>query len=196
MDLGINNIAADSAGESYAGGHLRGLRHRYGRVRSRLQSKGTKSAKRLAKKRRRRENRMARDTNHRISKRIVEKAKRTKSGIALEDLQGIRGRVRARRSQRSTLHSWSFGQLRSFIEYKARLAGVQVVFVDPRNTSRTCPKCGHCDKRSRPNRDTFCCTACGFAGPADSIAAENIRRAHVMVPHAAEINSQAASPLL
>ena len=179
VDLGIKNIAADSAGETYSGGHLRGLRHRYGRVRSRLQSKGTKSAKRLAKKRRRREHRMARDTNHRISKRIVEKAKRTKSGIALEDLQGIRGRVRARRSQRSTLHSWSFGQLRSFIEYKARLAGVPVVFVDPRNTSRTCPKCGHCDKRSRPNRDTFCCTACGFAGPADSIAAENIRSAHV-----------------
>jgi putative transposase len=186
VDLGVKNIAADSEGEIYTGGHLRGLRHRYQRVRSRLQSKGTKSSRRLARKRRRREHRMARDANHHISKRIVEKAQRTKSGIALEDLKGIRGRVRARRSQRSALHSWSFHQLREFICYRARLAGVPVAFVDPRNTSRTCPGCGHCDKRNRPNRDAFRCTACGFAGPADSIAATNIgRRAHVMVPNAA-----------
>ena len=197
VDLGVKNIAADSAGETYSGGELRGLRYRYRRVRSRLQHKGTKSAKRLAKKRRRKERRMARDANHRISKSIVEKAKRTKSGIALEELKGIRGRVRARRSQRSTLHSWSFHQLRQFIEYKARLAGVPVVYVDPRNTSRTCPGCGCVDERNRPNRDTFRCTACGLAGPADSVAAGNIaRRAHVMVPHAAESTAQAASPLL
>jgi putative transposase len=186
VDLGVKNIAADSEGETHSGGHLRGLRHRYQRVRSRLQSKGTKSARRLARKRRRKEHRMARDANHRISKRIVEKAQRTKSGIALENLGGIRGRVRARRSQRSTLHSWSFRQLGEFICYKAALVGVPVVFVDPRNTSRACPGCGYCDKRNRPNRDTFRCTACGFAGPADSIAAANIgRRAHVMVPNAA-----------
>jgi IS605 OrfB family transposase len=140
---------------------------------------------------------MARDTNHRISKRIVEKAQRTKSGIALEELRGIRGRVRARRSQRSTLHSWSFHQLRQFVVYKAALAGVPMVFVDPRNTSRTCPKCGCVDKRNRPNRDRFRCVSCSFAGEADSIAATNIcSRAHVMVPHAAGSTAQAASPLL
>ncbi len=56
---------------------------------------------------------------------------------------GICERLRVRRHQRRTLHSWSFGQLRAFIEYKARLAGVPAVFADPRNASRTCPKCGH-----------------------------------------------------
>jgi putative transposase len=74
VDLGIKNVAADSDGETYSGGELRGLRHRYQRIRSRLQQKGTKSAKRLLKKRRRKEHRMARDTNHRIGKCIVRKA--------------------------------------------------------------------------------------------------------------------------
>lgn len=185
IDLGVKNIAADSE-ETYSGGELRGLRHRYQRVRSRLQSKGTKSAKRRLKKRRQKERRMARDTNHRISKRIVQKAQRTGKGIALEDLKGIRSRIRARRPQRRTLHSWSFFQLRSFVEYKAKLAGVPVVFVDPRNTSRTCPECGCVDKRNRPNRNAFCCTACGFAGPADNIAAVNIGRVAVMLPNVSD----------
>lgn len=186
VDLGVKNIAADSAGETYSGGELRGLRHRYQRVRSRLQSKGTKPAKRLLKKRRRKEHRMSRDTNHKISKRIVEKAQRTKSGIALENLKGIRGRVRARRPQRSALHSWSFHQLRAFIEYKSRLAGVAVVYVDPAYTSQTCPECGHVSKKNRPTRDRFCCESCSFAGDSDSVAAENIRRVAVMLPNGSE----------
>lgn len=187
VDLGVKNIAADSAGETHSGGELRGLRHRYQRVRSRLQSKSAKkSAKRLLKKRRRKEHRMARDTNHCISKRIVGKAQRTNSGIALENLTGIRGRIRARRSQRRTLHSWSFYQLRSFIEYKARLAGVPMVYVDPSYTSQTCPECGHVSRKNRPTRDRFCCESCSFAGDSDSVAAENIRRVAVMLPNGSE----------
>lgn len=186
VDLGVANVATDSNGETHSGSHLKGLRHRYHRVRSRLQSKGTKSAKRRAKKRHQKERRMARDTNHRISKRIVSKAQRTKAGIALEDLSGIRGRVRVRRRQRRMVHSWSFDQLRRFVVYKAALAGVPVVFVDPRNTSRECPDWGHTDKRNRPNRDTFRCESCGFSGAADHIAAVNIgSRAAVNPPNAA-----------
>jgi putative transposase len=196
VDLGVQNIAADSAGETYSGGHLRGLRHRYQRVRSRLQKQGTKSAKRLLKKRRRKEHRMARDVNHRIAKSIVRKAQRTKSGIALEDLRGIRGRVRARKSQRRTLHSWSFHQLGSFIEYKARLAGVPLVYVDPAYTSQTCPECGHVCRKNRPTRDRFCCESCSFAGEADSVAATNIRsRALVMLPNVSDTDSTTHVPL-
>lgn len=50
-----------------------------------------------------------------------------------------------------------------------------MVLVDPRNTSRTCPVCGTIDKANRPARDKFCCVSCGHAGPADTIAALNIR---------------------
>jgi IS605 OrfB family transposase len=128
-------------------------------------------------------------TRQGVSKRIVETAERTKRGIALEDLQGIRTRVRARRQQRAVLHSWSFHQLRAFISYKAARAGVKVVAVDPRNTSRRCPACGHTDKANRPTQATFRCVSCGCAGHADTIAAENIRvlgRAAVMQPHVSE----------
>jgi len=185
VDLGAKNIAVTSDGDVMSGGRVRGLRHRHHRLRQRLQSKGTKSAKRLLKKRRRKEARFQRDVNHCISKRIVREAERSGRGIALEDLKGIRTRVSARKPQRRTLHSWAFAQLRSYIEYKARRDGVSVVVVDPRNTSRTCPVCEHCEKANRPNQSTFSCRSCGFSGFADQIAATNIRgRASVMVPHA------------
>lgn len=186
VDLGIINIAADSDGETYSGGHLNGLRKRYAKLRARLQAKGTKSAKRLLKKRRRKEQRFARNVNHVISKRLVAKAKGTGRGIALENLKGIRERITVRKAQRRVQHSWAFHQLRSFIGYKARLAGVPVILVDPKNTSRTCPECGTIDKANRPTRDHFCCVSCGFAGPADTIAAVNIRRRAVVIqPYAA-----------
>jgi putative transposase len=128
----------------------------------------------------------------------VAEAQRTKRAIALEDLKGIRDRVRARQPQRATLHSWSFHHLRSFVEYKARMAGVRVIAVDPRNTSRTCPACGHCEKANRPTQDTFLCRRVpaqrvdGLAGLADYIAALNLRdlgRAAVGQPDADAVGS-------
>ena len=186
IDLGVANIATDSDGTAHSGKALRAVRRRHLRLRQRLQAKRTKSAKRLLKKRRRRETRFARDINHCISKTLVGKAKDTGRGIALENLSGIRGRVSVRRQQRADLHSWAFHQLREFISYKAAMAGVPVRLVDPRNTSRGCSVCGHIDKRNRPTRDEFRCVSCGHAAPADTNAAINIgRRAAVMQPHAA-----------
>jgi IS605 OrfB family transposase len=175
VDLGVVNLAVDSDGKRYSGSHVNRLRARHRRLRARLSAKWTRSSRRLYRKRRRKERRFATQVNHRISKRIVAEAQRTKRAIALEELHGIRSRVRVRRSQRAALHSWSFYQLRSFIEYKAKLAGVRVVFVDPRNTSRTCPSCGHCAKENRVDQASFRCQSCGLAGLADWIAAWNIR---------------------
>jgi IS605 OrfB family transposase len=185
VDVGLKNIAYDSDGRRYAGSHALGLRHRHRRLRHRLQVKHTKSAKRLLQKRSRRERRFMTDVNHCVSKQLVTTAEDTCRGIALEDLTGIRRRVSVRRHQRVTLHTWAFGQLRAFIEYKAALRGLLVTLVDPRNTSRTCPRCGHRAKANRKTQAQFSCVRCGFAGPADHIAAENIRRAAVNQPHAA-----------
>jgi putative transposase len=176
VDLGIINIATDSDGEVYSAAQINGLRKRHAKLRAKLQQKGTKSAKRLLKKRRRKEQRFARDVNHVISKRIVEKAEGTGRAIGLEDLSGIRDRTTVRKSQRRQHHSWSFHDLRQKIEYKAALAGVPVVPVDPRNTSRTCPICGCVDECNRATQHTFSCIRCGFSGHADTIAAVNIGR--------------------
>ncbi|MGW3415574.1 zinc ribbon domain-containing protein, partial [Streptomyces sp. NPDC000888] len=113
--------------------------------------------------------------NHRISKEIVSVAQRTGRGIAVEQLDGIRDRVRLRRDQRGTLSSWPFHQLGQHLAYKARRAGVPFLAVDPAYTSQCCPRCGHTEKANRPDRDRFCCRRCGLAGPADHVAGVNVR---------------------
>jgi len=189
IDLGVTNIATDSDGTIYSGCTVKGVRYRHRRLRNKLQKKGTLSAKRRLRKLSGQEARFAKDVNHTISKRIVREAQRTKRGIALENLKNIRTRVRARKSQRTVLHSWSFFQLQACIAYKARLGGIPVLLVDPRNTSRTCPTCGHIDKANRKSQADFKCVSCGCAGHADTIAAGNIRvlgRAAVIQPHVSE----------
>jgi putative transposase len=93
----VANIAFDSDGNNYSGSHLNKARHRHHALRGKLQKKGTKSAKRLLKKRRRKEQRFATNVNHTISKSVVALAERTGRGLALEDLDGIRDRVRAKK---------------------------------------------------------------------------------------------------
>jgi len=199
IDLGVTNIATTSDGTIHGGGYLKNVRYRHRRLRAKLQRMGTKSAKRRLKALSGKEKHFAADTNHVISKGIVATAKGTGRGIALEDLTHIRSRVTAGKSRRATLHSWAFAQLRAHIEYKARLGGVPVLAVDPRNTSRTCPACGTIDKTNRKTQAQFLCVSCGLAGHADTIAAGNIasrgaavRRAALNQPDAGEMYHRAA----
>ena len=188
VDVGVVNIATTSDGDNFAGKALTAVRARANVLRKRLQKKGTKSAKRLLAKRRRKESRFASHVNHCISKQIVTAAERTERGIALENLEGIRARVRASRSQRRVLHSWAFADLQSKIAYKAQRAGVAVCFVDPRNTSRECRVCGHAEKANRRTRDQFACKACGHSADADANAACVIAgRAAVNRPYAGSV---------
>ena len=184
VDLGIVNLATDSMGETFSGEQVEANRKRHHALRQRLQKRATKSAKRRLKKLSGKEARFRKNTNHVISKRIVQKAKANGQGIAIEDLRHIRTRTEARlsTSQRAKHSSWSFGQLRFFLQYKATLAGVPVHTIDPRNTSRTCPACGHCAKENRKSQAAFCCVKCGLAMNADIVGALNISRAPVNVP--------------
>ncbi|MFJ9712594.1 RNA-guided endonuclease InsQ/TnpB family protein [Streptomyces sp. NPDC101234] len=175
IDLGIVNIATTSDGEIMAGRELNRIRVRERKLRTRLQQKNTPSAKRRLKRRRRKEARRAKDINHKIAKHVVAEAERTGRGIALEHLTGIRERVRLRKPQRATHSSWSFHQLGAFIAYKARRAGVPVVYVDPAYTSRTCAECGHIDRANRVSQAWFACRSCGFVDHADRNGSRNIR---------------------
>jgi putative transposase len=184
IDLGIVNLATDSEGESFSGEAVEKNRQRNQALRQRLQKRGTKSAKRHLKKLSGKEARFKKNTNHVISKRIVQKAKANGQGIAIEELRHIRQRTDSmvRRSQRSRHSSWAFGQLRFFLSYKAALAGVPLHTVDPAYTSKTCSACGHCEKANRKSQASFVCHQCGFACNADINAAINISRAAVMQP--------------
>jgi IS605 OrfB family transposase len=186
VDLGVAQIAADSDGNLYSGSEIKSVRHRQRRLRAKLQARRTRSAKRRLQKLSGKERRFAKHVNHVISKQIVAAAERTGRGIAVEELTGIRERIRATRRQRGVLHSWAFAQLRAFLEYKAKRAGVCLVAVNPRNSSRECSLCGHTDKGNRPNQSTFRCATCGFAAHADTNAARVIAgRATVSGPNVA-----------
>lgn len=119
IDMGVRNVAADSDGTLYTAGHIRGLRKRHRKLRRRLQAKGTNAAKRLLRKRRRKEARFQRHENHCISKKIVAAAKGTGRGVAVEELTGIRDRITVQKARRSELSAWAFHQLRSFLAYKS-----------------------------------------------------------------------------
>jgi putative transposase len=185
VDRGITNLATTSDLDNFQGRRLRRYRRWHARKRAELQARRTKSANRRLRKRARKEARHAMHINHRIAKDIVAVAERTGRGIALEDLQGIRDRVRLHRHQRASLSSWPFHRLEQHITYKARRAGVPVLLVDAHHTSQVCPRCKHTSRSNRPTRDWFCCRRCGLAGPADVVAAVNIRdrarRAWVLV---------------
>lgn len=175
VDFGIVNLAVDSQGNKYSGDGVEAKRRIYANRRRNLQRKGTRAAKRKLRSLKGRQSRYQKDVNHTISKRLVATAKRYDSDIALEDLKGIRERVKAQKAQRARLSNWSFSQLRQFVTYKARMAGIGVISVDPRDTSRRCSECGHCEKANRTERDTFSCRRCGHTAPADTNAARNIR---------------------
>jgi IS605 OrfB family transposase len=185
VDMGIMNLAVDSDGEVHNGEQVEKVRRRFAKTRRNLQRKGTNSSKRILQRIRRREARFRAHVNHVISKTLVASAKGTTRGIALEELKGIRLRVTVGRRDRAKHSGWAFFQLRAFIEYKAQREGIPVVAVDPRNTSRTCSECGHCEKANRKSQESFVCQHCGFSTLADFNAALNIRGLgeQVSLPH-------------
>lgn len=146
------------------------VHNKYKNMRKTLQKKGKYGKVKQIKDR---ESRIVRDINHKVSRKIVNTAKNTEKGIKLEDLTGIRNSKKNKKEFRYAKHSWSFYQLQMFIEYKAKLLGVEVAYVDPAYTSQSCSKCGHIGNR---NRKSFKCPECGHVDHADSNAGFNIAK--------------------
>lgn len=177
VDLGITEIASDSEGNQYSGEAVKTCRRRLREHRRSLQARQTNSAKKRLRAVARRQSRFVRDSNHVISKKIVQTALLSAKALCLEDLTGIRDRASALgREMRFLLGSWAFADLAAKIGYKAAEVGIPVVFCDPRNTSRTCSVCGHCDKANRRSQAHFKCLSCGFHANADFNASCNIAR--------------------
>jgi putative transposase len=175
VDLGIVQLATDSEGNQYSGESIKSCRSRRRSHRSGLQKTGTKRAKRTLKKTNRKAGRFSKWVNHNISKAIVQTAVLSRKAIALEDLTGIRERGSAfSREMRWQLGNWAFFELANFIVYKARRAGIGVVFVDARDTSKTCSCCGYCERANRKSQAQFLCVQCGFQANADFNASRNL----------------------
>jgi IS605 OrfB family transposase len=167
VDLGLANVAVLSGPgvvRFFDGKPLRFVRGRSFRYRKGLQEKRKTG---MVKRSKGKESRWATNENHRVSRAIVDIVARAGGVISVERLKGIRDRCKATAKTRRMLHSWPFAQLLDFIRYKARLAGVEVIEVDPRKTSQTCSRCGHCERGNRPRQAIFKCKACGYTIHAD-----------------------------
>ncbi|WP_371503047.1 transposase [Kitasatospora sp. NBC_00374] len=70
-----------------------------------------------------------------------------------------------------------WGVFLAVLHAKAESAGRELIAVDPRNTSRTCPECGHVAKENRPAQEKFHCQRCGHHAHADTVGALNVLRA-------------------
>jgi hypothetical protein len=152
-------------------------RAHYAKLRARLQSKGTKSAKRLLKKLAGRETRWMTDINHQLSKALV-----TEYGanavFVLEDLTGVsfdERNLKRTKEGRNELRSWTFYQFEQFLQYKAEAVGAKFLKVSAKYTSQRCPYCGKIDKSQRDHdHHEYRCT-CGCRMNDDRVAAINLQ---------------------
>lgn len=171
-DFGLVDICTLSNGKSFNSKPLQEYREKRQKVRSSVQRKGTKSAKRLLKRLSGRERTFGTITNHTISKQIVQIAKLEGKGIAIEDLKGIRFSANKKGKKfRTRVGKWSFNQLRQFLAYKSLLNGVKLVSVPPNYTSKTCSNCFHIGNRQGKK---FTCNNCNSVFDADHNGAKNI----------------------
>ncbi|HEY5596698.1 MAG TPA: transposase [Candidatus Bipolaricaulota bacterium] len=174
LDLGLANTAVlvgSNVVKFWDGKPLRYTRGRYARYRQALQQKRKIG---MVKRSKGKESRWVRDLNHKISRQIVDIVAAHNGVLCVEKLLGIRDRTKFSKKLNRMVHGWPFAQLLSMIHYKAALAGVPVIEVDPRKTSQRCSCCGHQDRSNRPSQAVFCCKACEYEVHADVNAARNI----------------------
>lgn len=175
VDLGLKvpAVAVTSTGKTKFMGNGRQTKYIRRTYQSRRRKLGKLKKRKAIKKLGNKEQRWIKDQNHKISRQVVNLAKQEGvSVIKLECLANIRQTARTSRKHAKNLHTWSFYQLQQFVTYKANLAGIRVVEVDPAYTSQTCPACG---KRNHANDRKYQCS-CGFHTHRDRVGAINILR--------------------
>ena len=181
VDRGINYLAVTTDGQRsqfFGGQWVKHIRRRYLNTRASLQrqkaTQHTRSIRRVLQRLSGKEARFMRDTNHVISRHIVDFAKQTGNPtIALEHLDGIRAAKR-RKEQNGEAHAWAFYQLEQCLQYKAADLGFEIIEVDAKYTSKGCSQCGHTESANRHGHQ-FVCKACGYSLHADLNAVRNIR---------------------
>jgi len=180
IDIGIKQLAVASIKDEdgneinrqfYNGREAGFMRKKYRTTRRKLgQNKKLYAIKKINNK----ESRRMTDKNHKISRWLVNLAVQEGVGnIVVEKLAGIRQKVKSMKRADRSIHNWTFHQLQTFIEYKAELEGIKVVYIDPSYTSQKCHRCGHIKKSNRRG-NIYHCKECNYEIHADLNAARNI----------------------
>lgn len=175
VDLGIKNIAVTSTGKFFRSGLLNDSRRQFREKRAKLQSKGTRSCKKVLQRLSGRENRFSNWVLHNASRQIVNEAINHSVGvIAFEKLTDIRERAKQwRKKEKAKVNLWAFSKLQQYVQYKALEVGINTVFVEAKYTSQRCFKCGHIEASNRNGLD-FVCKHCGYSLNSDYNASKNI----------------------
>ena len=178
IDMGINNTIATSDDFIKSGTARQQFKTKRMKIRASLQSKGTRGCKRLLKRLSGKERRRISWENHNLSKQLIDHCVESRIGIIrMETLKNIRNRTRTwNKHLNRKVSGWSFGELQFMIDYKAKMRGIAVEYVNPAYTSLTCSCCQQQGKR---NGDEFKCITCGVFH-ADINAAKNIARGGVV----------------
>ena len=85
--------------------------------------------------------------------------------------------VKAKSGLNKSILDQGWAEFRRQLDYKLAWSGGYLIAVPPRNTSRTCPACGHVSADNRQTQAQFLCAECGFEGNADLVGAINVLRA-------------------
>ena len=148
------------------------IRTTYFLKRRKLQSNPRLNEKPLLAKYKGREQRRINVIYHEIANQIIIEAKKAAvSTVVLENLSNMR-RKRSSKALNGRLSRWSFRKLQNIIDYKAKLASLNVKYVDAKNTSSLCLICR--GKLSPNEYRLMICPTCGLEEDRDVIAVKNI----------------------
>lgn len=118
-----------------------------------------------------------RDMEHKISHAVVQEAvERKAQTIVYGDIRTIADRIDKGSEHNQRISQWNHGKVRAFVEYKAQAEGITVVLQNEKDTSKTCPQCGH---RHKPRGRTYVCPACRFRAHRDHVGQVNILSAYL-----------------
>jgi len=145
----------------------------YHEIRRRIQAIKGPRRKRLLRKYSRRLRNRTRDLCHKVSKAVVDTAEELRAGVIMENLNGIKRKRMSRKMNRRLHGFWPVRRLQFYIEYKAKLRGLPIHYVNPKGTSSLCPIC---DSKLVSNGRRLKCLNCRLEGDRDLIACLNILR--------------------
>jgi IS605 OrfB family transposase len=199
-DFGIKRlmVATNSANSRtffFKGGVENHRRSCIRRERAAIQSVGTKGSRRLLRRMSGHEAAVTVSMLHRASKQLVAYAVENDARtICLENLANTRDSSLSKGKElRSKVHRWPYAQGQFFVAYKAAAVGIETEIINPKNTSRGCPKCGFVSASNRKGL-RFCCQKCSHKDDADRVGSENIRLRSVVGAHCATSTGSFEAP--
>ena len=114
--------------------------------------------------------------------------------VVVEKLKGLKDKMKERRrlskNIRRFVSVWAYRYILNRIEQMCEINRVSFRSVPAYNTSITCPRCSHTDKRNRKTQEMFRCLNCGYAGNADFVASQNILVRFLTGPYCARFKPE------